>query len=216
MSQIWHHSEVVYRELLKIARAMLWRQVRRGALAIERYEDDIHSLALEVVIEMIERVLKLEQTRGPAANLMGRCYRVMYHVTQEKARDIWALPKTSDLDDFVDRETAVLYAGPDPSIETVLHGAALAELQRFVELELPSLYREAVDEVFADKANPLYQRPEFLPCAIDRLNGKPVREAWEAFSGLGGGSCKNMEKLYQAWRLVLRSRLKAIGRQAEI
>lgn len=215
MDQIWHRSEVFYRDLLKTARKMLRRQIARNFLPVERYADTSESLALDVVIKTIEIVKGLERSRGPASNLLGRCYRVMYYVICDKAHELWDVPRTQLIDDMRDAETEEMGAH-DPDLDAVIWKEFLEALRRFINEELPRHYAEARDEAFRETQNPHYNDPQFLPCAIARLNGKPAREAWKPFEGNSGGSWQNIEKLYTRWRKILGAKLMRLGWKAAV
>jgi hypothetical protein len=210
MDQIWHRSEVFYRDLLKTASSMLRRQIARNFRPFERYAGNRESLALDVVIETIERVKDLERSRGPASNLLGRCYRVMYYVICDEAHKLWNVPKPQFIEDMREGETEKIGAH-DLDLDAIIWKQFLEKLRRFINEELPRHYEEARDEAFGETQNQHYNDPQFLPCAIARLSSKPAREAWKPFEGKPGGSWQNMEKLYTRWRKILRAKLMRLG-----
>jgi hypothetical protein len=215
MSQIWYSSEIVYEELLKIAKTMLWRRMRDNSIAIERFGDTLPQLAIDVVVATIERMLELEQ-REPTTNLMARCYRVMYFIVREQANRLWKQPRI----DFTGEELPEPAGGPaaagDRSIESVIDRIAFDELQQLVSTTLPRLYEETVEELYNKTRKELVRRPEFLRCVKDRLNGNTARGSWKPFADVEGGSWQNMEKLYVSFRETLRRRLKPLGAESLI
>jgi hypothetical protein len=213
MSQMWYSNETVFAELLKIAQTMLRRRIMANSIPIERYGDTLPSLAVDVVIATIERMLELEQ-ETPTANLKARCYGVMYYIVLEHANRLWKQPKI----DFMDDDVPEPVGQPLPpsaygSIESMDQQMDRAELRQLLST-LPRVFEQAAYELFQERNSELVTKPAFLECAIARLGGSTARESWKPFEGLKGGSWQNMEKLYGAWREILRRRLRAVGAES--
>ena len=200
--------EALYRELSRMADRLLRFHIARNSFPRDLYGDDTKSLLVEIVVDTIERLQKIEATKGPSPNVLGRCYLIMNNVILEKAKDLWTTLKAVGRQETDERRLAQV---PDLSSNEMEKRIALEQLQLFVRYSLPAVYEEVRTQLYQETGNKIFADSDFLPGALTRLNGTSARAAWKAFQERDGGSWQNVEKLYLMWRRALAQRLITLG-----
>jgi hypothetical protein len=206
-------SPAPFEQLAKIASRLVRHHVNKNSLPLNLYDGEMEDLMSDVVVRTVERVIKIERKKGPAPNPLGHFYKVMNYIILEIAGKLWKrLDKLGrqEIDESrLDEEIDTPLTETDRNID-------LSKLKRFVKEELPAIYEEERHKLYETSKNKIYSHPQFLECAVARLNGKVAREAWKPLEGLTGGSWQNVEKLYQAWRQAVKRRLLSAGWRGDI